>query len=268
MDRIEPSRIEAVLKHRIPRIKVLWTEETKSTNEDLLSLIKRDAHAWTVLIADHQTRGHGRHRRHWASPVGGLYFSVLLSLNIDDPPVTLAPLTVGIALYEAIKSEAKSRGGAVELRLKWPNDVLTEQGKLAGILCESIELNEGEIGVIAGIGVNMKPLDEETRRLILDPTTSLFEEAELDWTRAGLITTFLLRLSDKLEDLSNEPEKIRKAWLEISESVGKQVKVKSPSGIVEGIVRGISDAGGLLVMNSNGIEVEITSSERIDEHHE
>jgi len=265
MDIIDTSRIEAVLKYRIPGIEVIWKEETGSTNEDLLELAQYGIHGWTVFGADFQTSGKGRHSRRWVSPTGGLYVSVLLRFEDEKSPVTLMPLVVGIALKEAIESEAVSKGGFVRPRLKWPNDILTESGKIAGILCESTENDKGWV-IIAGIGININPLDNEKRRLIINPATSLAEESDILWTRAGLLTTFLVKLAERIEDWQNDPDKIREVWMEASGSMGKKITVKTPSGEVEGVVRGLAKTGALRVLNESGKEIEINSSEGIIEH--
>ncbi len=266
LDELDVDRLKALLRHRIAGIEIDWVDEITSTNDELVNRARDGARAWTVLGANWQTGGRGRHRRRWASPAGGLYMSVLLRLEKDSSPVTLIPLVVGLALKDAIEREAKQRGGEVSIHLKWPNDILSESGKLAGILCESME-NDNEWTVIAGIGMNMVPLSEEAKRLILSPATSLHEEAELDWTRAGMVTAFMLKLAERVEDWRTRPEHVIRQWLEGSGSLDKMVRVKAPSGDIEGKVKGLSSNGGLLLL-SNGITKEITSAEAIEEIHD
>lgn len=258
------DRIRAVLKPIIPSINISYVEETKSTNTDLLKLADNGASSWTVLVAQHQTGGKGRHQRRWASPAGGLYASVLLKLTGEDSPVTLLPLTVGLALKESIEEEAAQKGGKISLRLKWPNDILTPNGKLAGILCETVTSGE-EWVLVAGTGVNIHPLDSEIRRLILDPPASLMEEADLDWTRAGLLVAYLRRLHDRIADWSKRPDKIRADWMDACGMMGKDITVKLSSGNVTGVARGINDVGALQVQTVDGL-VTINSAEGIEEH--
>ncbi len=265
MDIIDTSRLKAVLRYRIPGIEIIWKEETGSTNEDLFELAHYGIHGWTVLGADFQTSGKGRHSRRWISPSGGLYVSVLLRLEDESSPITLMPLVVGIAIKEAIESEASSKGGIVKPRLKWPNDLLTENGKLAGILCESTESEKGWV-IVVGIGVNISPLDDEKQRQIDNPVTSLSEESDIPWTRAGLLTTFLVKLAEKIEDWQNDPDKICDTWMTASGAMGKKITVITHSGEVEGVVRGLAKTGALRVLNDSGKEIEINSSEGIIEH--
>ncbi len=265
LDPIEPARIEAVLHHKLRSIKVIWKEETRSTNTDLLQLAQEGAPGWTVLGAHTQLTGRGRHQRRWISPSGGLYVSLLLRLGIPESPITLIPLTVGLALQDAIQEEARQRNGVIQSRLKWPNDVLTPNGKLAGILCEAIE-KDGSWSVIAGVGVNIHPMSEEQKHLILDPVTSLEEEASLDWTRAGLLVAFLRCMVDRFEQWRMKPEIIRSEWLEASQMQGQTIAVRSTKPPLHGTVYGLSEIGGLMLKTEKGM-IEINSAETIEEHH-
>lgn len=262
---VDPSRIEAVLKHLLRSINVHWKESSESTNRDLLHLAEQDAPGWTVVGADSQTGGRGRHSRAWVSPFGGLYFSILLRCGVTESPVTLLPLTVGLAVYRALIDEARQRGGEIHPRLKWPNDILTENGKLAGILCEAIEEN-GNWSVIAGIGMNILPLSREVRRLIPDEVTSLVEEADLDWTKSGMVVSILRCLEEEVEQWHQNPEDIRERWIIASGMKDREITVKATGGPFTGKVQGINHNGGLVLSTPRGI-IEINSAEGIKEKH-
>ncbi len=266
LDPIDTKRLEAVLRHKLPGLRVLWTESTKSTNRDLLHSMEDDPETgWTVLVADYQTAGRGRHQRRWFSPAGGLYMSVLIKLDDARSPVTLLPLVAGLALKEAVEAEAKQRGGSITLRLKWPNDVLSPNGKLAGVLCESQEIRSGW-AVVVGAGVNFFPLDAEQQRLLLYPSTSLQEEADLDWTRSGLLTAFLPRLADRVEAWKFDPSTVQEDWLKASDAKGRRVRVKSGKDKepVEGVIRGVAENGALIIMEGDTPHI-VNSAESIEE---
>ncbi len=269
IDAIDTKRLEAVLRHKLPMLRVLWKESTESTNRDLMDIVSDvQDNDWTVLVANYQTSGRGRHERRWISPLGGLYVSVLVQLNDSRSPVTLLPLVAGLALKEAIEAEARRRGGEVQLRLKWPNDVFSERGKLAGVLCESQETKAGWV-VVIGVGVNIYPLGADQERLLLYPGTSLSEEAELDWTRAGLLTAFLPHLAKRIDQWKYYPDEVRESWLQASGAVGRYVRVKHSKDAIpiEGRIRGIAETGALLV-EDNGVPRVINSAESIEEINE
>jgi len=124
-------------KDSIPDLDLLWVKTSKSTNVDLMKMAETGGKEWTVIVSDRQTEGRGRHKRPWVNSKNGLYFSVLLRLHKESPPITLIPLVIGLALQEAIQELAEERGRGIQSWLKWPNDLLTSNGKLAGILCET-----------------------------------------------------------------------------------------------------------------------------------
>ena len=118
-----------------------------STNDRLRSLARDGAPAFTVVLADEQTTGRGRGGRRWISPAGqGLWLSVLLRLP-EASVYRLAPLYLGLAVCRAVERVS----GGLSLCLKWPNDVLMDGRKLAGVLCE----NDGGGMVVGGVGINV-----------------------------------------------------------------------------------------------------------------
>ncbi len=264
LDIINTERLVAVLKPLVSNCKVLWIEETESTNADLLKLVETGETGMVLLIADSQTRGKGRHQRRWASPVGGLYMSIMFRLEKSSSPLSLIPLAIGIALRDAIVDEAIQRGGSVDVHLKWPNDLITDRGKLAGILCETTE-NEEHWNVVAGLGVNIQPLGEEDKRLILNPVTSLQEEAKLDWTRAGLVVAFVRNILRQKFDWESKPDLIIKKWSESSRMIGKRLTVRTAKETFTGLAEGLGEAGTLKIRTSEGVK-EISSAEEIEVH--
>ncbi|MCW2338548.1 BirA family biotin operon repressor/biotin-[acetyl-CoA-carboxylase] ligase [Sphingobium sp. B2D3A] len=129
----------------MPRERIHVVPETGSTNADL----RAQADGWPDghwLRAERQTGGRGRLGREWHSPTGNLYASTLIALRPDDPPVTGISLMMGIAVHDALASLA----GAAPILLKWPNDLLADGAKLAGMLLE----REGR-AIIAGVGINI-----------------------------------------------------------------------------------------------------------------
>lgn len=166
-----PSSLDqARLASALPCPPGLWREikvvgETGSTNADLLAQARSGTREGLVLVTEAQTAGRGRMGRHWISaPGAALTFSVLLRPG-GVPPGLLGwmPLLAGVAVVSALREEA-----GVDARLKWPNDVLVGNAKLAGILAES---RAG--AVVVGIGINVFQRREE---LPVDTATSLLLE--------------------------------------------------------------------------------------------
>jgi BirA family transcriptional regulator, biotin operon repressor / biotin---[acetyl-CoA-carboxylase] ligase len=147
---LSPSRIEAALRGRFGR-ELEVRAVTGSTMDDVRESAASGAEGY-VVVADRQDAGRGAHGRSWTSPAGSdLYFSVLLRPAL--PLTAIAPLTlaVGVAVAEAIDA-LLDRSLA---KVKWPNDVLLEQKKCAGVLVESRAAGPMADAVVVGVGLNV-----------------------------------------------------------------------------------------------------------------
>jgi BirA family biotin operon repressor/biotin-[acetyl-CoA-carboxylase] ligase len=121
-------------------------EETASTNEDMLALAVLGEPEGCWLRAETQIAGRGRMGRGWHSPIGNLYASTLVRLQPHDPPAATLALVAAVALHEVTQAYAPDR----TVTIKWPNDLLIDGAKLAGMLLE----RAGD-AVVIGIGANL-----------------------------------------------------------------------------------------------------------------
>lgn len=145
-------------------------ESCASTNDEAARYARAGASHGTLVIAERQEAGRGREGRAWASPSGGLYFSAIMRPPLplaDVPPITLA---IGIAVCDA------ARAFGAQAALKWPNDVLIGDKKLAGVLVETQSQGGRLDSVIVGIGVNLGsvPDDVAARAISLDVDREAF----------------------------------------------------------------------------------------------
>lgn len=261
----DTERVEQALREILPNLGVLWVPESGSTNRDLMKMAETGAPNWTVLVSGRQTEGRGRRSRRWVSPEGGLYTSVLVNLRASQSPITLVPLAVGLALSEALVLEARKHGSTIHIWLKWPNDLLTDRGKLAGILCETAFQKDTWL-VVAGVGLNVEPVRDRSGDLpTSNQPTSLREEADAPWEHEDILIAFLERLAKRLEDWEKDPDIIRSAWTATSGLIGKQIRVRAGADPIVGIAEGISDIGALRIRTEEGL-VEINAAEGIEVH--
>src|SRR4051812_23872416 len=165
MPGIDGARLTAALKDRYAKIDVV--ERTGSTNADLRKALEDGAADRTVLLAEEQTAGVGRRARSWSSPNGGLYLSVALPPAGPLAALGSLPLVAGLAV------RAAAAGFGVDAVLKWPNDVLVDGTKCAGILAEAVAGTEPSI--VLGIGLNVLPLGDVEPGPGGLPATSLAE---------------------------------------------------------------------------------------------
>lgn len=144
-------------------------DEVGSTNEALMERARAGAPAGSALRARVQTAGRGRRSHGWTSPEGGLYLSLLLKPELSDRVLPGIPVVCGIGVVNALESL-----GCEGLRLKWPNDVICEQGKLGGILIE-LGRSSGEVLVVCGMGINIQAISMEWRDPSALPIAGLAE---------------------------------------------------------------------------------------------
>jgi len=167
--------------------------ETSSTNDDARRGGQAGAPHGASWVADHQTGGRGRLGRSWHSPPGeNLYLSVLLRLQLQ--PVALAPLSLvaGLAVADTVALHL----GEGRARIKWPNDVLVEGRKLAGILVETTLRGE-EATVVVGVGLNLCTVDFGPGPFRRTPTSFALEGAKVE--REVVVADLLAALGQRIE---------------------------------------------------------------------
>jgi BirA family biotin operon repressor/biotin-[acetyl-CoA-carboxylase] ligase len=183
-----------------------------------------------VIVAEEQTEGRGRLDRSWVSPPrAGLTFSVLLRPSLEPELLGWVPLWGGLAVAMAVREHAE-----VEAVLKWPNDVLVEDRKVAGLLAE---VADG--AVILGIGLNVT-----TKRAELphDKATSLSLEGAVTTDRETLLKSVLRSLAGVLGDRNTT------SYRELCSTLGREVRVELPGDqSVEGTADSVDDLGRLVV---------------------
>jgi BirA family biotin operon repressor/biotin-[acetyl-CoA-carboxylase] ligase len=219
-----------------------------STNIEAKAALRAGAdRLW--IVADMQRAGRGRHERDWASPPGNLYASIALR---EPAPVASLPLmgfVAGVALVEAILSLAPGLGP--RLALKWPNDVLLDGAKAAGILLEGETAPTGKPGLVIGMGVNVATVPEGLDR----PAIALASAA--NWlTRDTLFGALQKTFAETLAVFNSGRgfATIRARWLALSLPMGQRLSVRLPAIVLEGVFAGLDAEGALRLETSQGIE--------------
>ncbi len=231
--------------------KIHRVETIESTNSALKELFHQGAKAGTVIIAEQQTAGRGRGDHVWASPLGGVYLSVLLTPADPRRPTELS-LLAGVAMAQAVRDTLPK---AVEVGLKWPNDCLLNWRKVGGILCEAIP--EDPAGTcIVGMGVNVNLNEEHLKPFLANPfsATSFMLECPGGDFKVSRVADILLR---KLENCyiaykQRGFQSIQYLWERNCALVGKKVEITvsnqaGPAGKAVGIFLGIDDQGALVL---------------------
>lgn len=246
---------------------VRWVAETGSTNADLLAEARRGAAEGLVLVADHQTAGRGRRGRTWLAPPGG---SLLMSVLVRPPAaiVALVPMQVSLALVDAVDVVA-----GVRLTLKWPNDLVAADRKVAGMLTEidwPPAASRGDPAMVVGVGVNVEwagraPDEVAGIAVALDEITG----RSID--REDLLISWLQGLDGRYERLldgSDHPDAVFAAWRGALGTLGRRVRVSTESAPdVEGLAVDVTADGHLVVQDNGGARTTYTTADVVHLRH-
>ncbi|WP_422036060.1 biotin--[acetyl-CoA-carboxylase] ligase [Reyranella sp.] len=214
-------------------------ESVGSTNDEATRLADAGAPEGTVVWAREQSGGRGRRGRNWASPVGNLYSSTILRPDCMAQRAAELGFVAALAVGDLVPADRS-------VRLKWPNDVLVDGGKVAGILLESAIGQEGLVEhVVAGIGVNVSfaPQLPEMR----------YPGAALGGTVEAALEGLARALATRIAQWRREGfETVRREWLAKAGPLGAEVDVRLGEGLVRGRFSGLDQEGALLLETAEG----------------
>ncbi|CAM3807304.1 biotin--[acetyl-CoA-carboxylase] ligase [Smaragdicoccus niigatensis] len=223
---------------------------TGSTNADLVSVAGDRGADRKVLIAESQTKGRGRHGREWVSPPQA-QIAMSMLLRIPEVPASelgWIPLLTGIAVTDALRSVAE-----VDAVLKWPNDLLINDKKVAGILAEMAGVGK-DAAVVVGLGLNVSLKADELP--VPEATSLVLEEAECT-DRTTLIRAILRSFGDwytRWENADFTSTALAPAYAERCSTIGANVRAELPSGdLLQGRALGVDSAGRLQIDTDKGI---------------
>ncbi|MGA7730567.1 MAG: biotin--[acetyl-CoA-carboxylase] ligase [Chloroflexia bacterium] len=254
-----------------------------STNDLVREAGRQGAPEGLVILAEEQVRGRGRLGRTWTAPPGssilcsvllrprfpprqGFYLTIAASLAILG---AIRKLTVdvgrwtldGINQITGTKSPIRVPSGRPQSAIKWPNDVLVNGSKVAGVLCES-EFNGGEWAfAVVGFGINVN-LPTESFGEMQATATSLSAELGHEIDRAALLALVLEELEAcylALQDGQMQPT--FQAWADALETLGKRVTVNEPGGMITGTAMRIDSDGALIVKTDAGTERRVLAGD-------
>ena len=200
------------------------------------------------VVADRQTGGRGRQGRTWVSPVGNFYASLALR---DPAPAALAPqlgFVAGVALATTLRARLR---GDDRLRLKWPNDILFDGAKVAGILLESAMLPDERLGCVIGIGVNCNTHPSG----LSYPATDLRTAGDAQVDPADVLAELAHNLCAELARWRRGDgfASVRERWLAKAAGHGERIVVATPRQTFSGIFRDLDAGGRLLVEVPDGL---------------
>jgi BirA family biotin operon repressor/biotin-[acetyl-CoA-carboxylase] ligase len=243
-DRLDPAQIRSGLITRFLGRELRYFQEVESTNDEARSLAESCPDG-TVVLAEVQTRGRGRLARSWASPPGGIWMSVVLKPALPLSQAYRVNMAVSLAVARAL-----SRLYQLEVKIKWPNDILVGGRKISGILMEvRAELDRLDY-VIAGVGLNVN----------IDPNqfprewnaTSISNQLGCEVSRTELVQEVLRGMEEAYLHMGSE--EILEEWRAISATTGRYVRVSSLDGDLEGKAESLGEDGSLYLRTESGLQ--------------
>jgi BirA family biotin operon repressor/biotin-[acetyl-CoA-carboxylase] ligase len=231
--------------------------EINSTNSYLMGRTGPDPGLLDVVLTDNQTNGRGRHGRTWQSPPGsGLCLS--LAYTFASQPANLPALTlaIGLGAIQALESL-----GAIGAQLKWPNDLVANDGKLGGILTETQPHNSGAITVVTGVGINVElgegvDFDSEWSRQVADLSAIVDSIPSRDQLAARIVDT-LCETFINFE--AHGFSRYAQGWSGHDWLYGREVTIDTAQHEVSGVGAGIAEDGALLIDTGSGSITRITA---------
>lgn len=249
---LDAKVIKSVCHHHGCEINVTVLQSVDSTNTWVLQ--ETQSSGATLCAAEHQTEGRGRRGKTWHSPDSGVTFSI--GLNSEKPIVWFNGLSL---LIGALLCDRVREAGAVDAMVKWPNDVLVNGAKLAGILIESVASSSSDSGegvrIVIGIGINYTRGPEA--QLIDQANTDLFQLCGKSLPdRSVLIAEIAVRVVQVVTgDVPQAIRELAQIWPRYDALSGLELKVEHAGQSLTGVAAGIDPTGAIRLQSRNGVQV-------------
>lgn len=250
-DRLDIDRLNASLRTRAFGRVLHYTPSTASTNADALAYLQQPATApaphGLVILADCQTAGRGRRGRTWHSPPqGNIYTSIVVvprpGPNGIGPWLSWIPLFAALAVADCLTTET-----TLAVSVKWPNDLLINEKKVGGILCEQTTTPDRTMAVVIGIGLNINAALDNFPEDLRSGATTIAAESGRPFDRVPILADLFLRLEERMDRLFLDgPAGMAQEFTQRCSTLGKTVRVTlEEHGIVQGVAESIGPDGCL-----------------------
>jgi len=224
-------------------------DEVDSTNDFLLRSASSKDHGDRICMAEYQTGGRGRQGRHWHSPFGrNIYLSLSRGIALGPDAMSGIGLAAAVSIARALEACGLRNTG-----LKWPNDILHQGRKLAGLLIELRGENHGYSQLVIGVGINVAMTDDANEH-IDQPWTDLSAILGYAPERNALAAHIIHELTDMIDSFMQDGLKpFMDQWASRDLTRDRRVHIESPWRALSGIARGIDAHGALLVETDSGL---------------
>lgn len=253
-DRLFVFEVERSLHTKFIGKKIHYFDYLASTMDLAMQLGMHGAASGTLVLAESQTKGRGRLGRSWLSPkYKGIYLSLILRPKILPGACPVLTLMSAVSICEAVKAVI-----GLDAQIKWPNDVLINNKKIAGILTEmNAEVDKVNF-VVIGIGLNVN----NDKQSLIAQATSLKQEQGQEISRVFLLQELLRRIENNYFLLENKgSQEIMNKWRNFTLTLGTRVKVCYQNKHIEGQATDIDTDGSLLIRKDSGLIQKVSSGD-------
>lgn len=260
-DALIACEIKWKLKAKIFGKEIISYKKVDSTNDIAYQLAEKGVKEGVVILADEQSKGKGRHGRHWVSPSsGGIYMSCILRPGIAPNEIPRITLLAAVAIAKAIREVA-----ALDVVIKWPNDIMIDNKKICGILTEMKAEQDSVNFIILGAGVNVNTPVKQLPK----GSTSIKDELSRRGVKGKVSRVELTKkILERLEECYNLMhrkgfEPIIDEWKSLSAMIGSRVRISMQRKVFEGLAHDINPDGALIVRLESGVLEKVSSGDVI-----
>ena len=238
-----------------PGYALIALDEAGSTNDEAKARAAAGAAEGTVVWARQQRAGRGRRGRIWESPPGNLYCSAILRPSCEARRVAQLSFVAALAVLDLVDGLLPGRA-----RCKWPNDILVDGGKVAGILLESALKSDGRVDwVVLGIGVNLVGHPGLEGPV---PSSSLVEAGALALKPEDALPLLLAALSERRSEWETQGfAAVRRTWLARAHGLGGPVTVANGGEKLVGTFDGLDEEGALVLAQANAAPISVVAGD-------
>jgi BirA family biotin operon repressor/biotin-[acetyl-CoA-carboxylase] ligase len=262
----DPDELQAQFNTAVLGKRLIVFNRITSTNDFLKRLARRGAEAGTLVLADQQTAGRGRLGRPWQSPPNvGLWLSFILRPELSLEFSGALPLAIAVVVAETLSAICSET-----FAVKWPNDILWNQRKVCGILCETQispdSISEERLNmldyVVAGIGINVNQQPKDFQNEWRRRATSMAMIVGRLFDRQSVLVALMRRLDKNLfGNLQNEAPALLSRWRSFCPELGKPVILMHAREMISGIFEDIGAGGEMILRTAEGLRRTFSAGE-------
>ena len=244
-----------VLEKMIIGSNIFKVKITRSTMDIAKKMAEKGAHHGSIVIAEEQTKGRGRGNKNWASPKGGLWFSVILKDEFCAKNTQLLLLTFALAVSNTIKHYGANPS------IKWPNDVYINDKKIAGILAETIFEGSKPKYVVIGVGINV---NNDLPRELENTATSLKQVTGKKASLKKFLEKLLIEINKYYSKLKNNSREIIREIKSEMALIGKQISITTLTNkTIIGKCINIDEKGELVIETEKKELIKVSIQETV-----